>query len=276
MAPEVAGGRIVNVRPSPARQDDHTPEAAVANGHLREVDPPRQVDLRAPWYRVGDQGKTGSCVGWALADSVMWRQLVRKGRLAEEDRLSPRFMWMAAKEMRAKLSAARGGDADWQPTTFLEQGFTDVKSALDVARFYGAALEEDLRWQGDLYPGEIDHFYRSAARRKITHYYRLDPPDEPPGVWFGHWRRWIDQHGPVLVVVGVDRHFAAGPDLLAEFDADSATFHHAAALTGYGPGGFLVRCSWGPGWGDDGYAVATQEYLGEGTLESYGVVVPED
>jgi hypothetical protein len=273
MAAEVADGRILNVGPSPAREDDHTPAAAVAAGHLREAgEPPERLDLRAPWYAVGDQGQTGSCVGWALADSVLWRQLVHAGRLAEEDRLSPRFMWMAAKEMRAKLTAV-GGAADWQPTTFLEQGMTDVKSALDVARTFGAALEEDLRWKGALYPGRIAHFYASAAERRITHYYRLDPEADAPATWFGHWRRWIHQHGPVLVVVGVDRHFAAGKPLLDAFEIDSASFNHAAALVGYGPGGFLVRCSWGEGWGDGGYAVATEGYLAAAAVESYGVVV---
>ncbi len=272
MAAEVAAGRILNVRPSPAREDDHTPAAAVAEEHLLEVDPPERVDLRAPWYAVGDQGRTGSCVGWALADSVLWRQLVRKGRLAETDRLSPRFVWMAAKEMRAKQTAVRG-EEDWRPTTFLEQGMTDVKSALDVARLYGAALEKDLRWKGALYPGGIDHFYASAAQRRVSRYFRLDPEEDAPVTWFSYWRRWIAQQGPVLIVVGVDRHFAAGAALLDAFDIDSATFNHAAALVGYGPGGFLVRCSWGEDWGDGGYAVATEEYLARASVETYGVVV---
>ena len=271
MAAEVAG-RILNVRASPAREDDHTPAAAVANGHLRADEPPERADLRAPWYTVGDQGTTGACVGWALADSVLWRQLVRAGRLAEDERLSPRFLWMAAKEMRAKQTPVRGAE-EWRPTTFLEQGMTDVKSALDVARLYGAALEADLHWQGGLHPGGIEPFYAAAAQRKVTHYYRLDPEDEAPADWFGHWRRWIAQHGPVLVVVGVDARFAAGPELLDAFDADSAASNHAAALVGYGPGGFLVRCSWGEDWGDGGYAVATEAYLAAGAVESYGVVV---
>ena len=274
MAAEVAGGRILNVGPSPDRDDDHTPTAAVELEHLRPVAPPERVDLRAPWYTVGEQGKTGSCVGWALADSVMWRQLVRKGKLAEEDRLSPRFMWMAAKEMRAKLSEARR-ETDWQPTTFLEQGMTDVKSALDVARTFGAALEEDLPFHGALYPGEIERFYGSATQRKITHYYRLDPEEESATQWFDHWRRWIAQHGPVLIAVGVDTHFADadGSQPLDEFDPASLSLYHAAALVGYAPHGFLMRCSWGEDWGKDGYVVATEAYLEQATLESYGVVV---
>ncbi|HZB76144.1 MAG TPA: C1 family peptidase [Solirubrobacteraceae bacterium] len=267
----VEDGRILNVGPSPAREDDHTPEAAEAAGHLRAVDPPERADLRAPWYGIHDQGKTGSCVGWALADSVMWRQLVRAGKLLEEDRLSPRFMWMAAKEMRAKLTPVKGEPA-WQPTTFLEQGMTDVKSALDVARTFGAALEEDLPFDGRLYPGRIGHFFESAAQRKITRYYRLDPGEDAQA-WFLHWRRWIDQHGPVLIVVKVDQQFVDGKPKLEAFDPASASFNHAAALVGYAPGGFLMRCSWGEDWGQDGYAVVTESYLEASTLESYGVVV---
>ena len=268
----VANGRVLNVGPSPDRKDDHTPERATACGHLRAIDPPERADLRADWYTVRDQGKTGSCVGWALADSVMWRQLVAAERLGPEQRLSPRFMWMAAKEMRAKLTEVKGEPA-WRPSTFLEQGMTDVKSALDVARLYGAALEDELPFDDGLFEGPIEQFYDSAAQRRITHYYRLDPDEDVSATWFLHWRRWIDQNGPVLVVVTVDRAFIDGPDVLDEYDAASASFNHAAALVGYSRNGFLVRCSWGEDWGQDGYALATEAYLERAMIESYGVVV---
>ena len=268
----VANGRVLNIGPSPDRGDDHTPARAEQCGHLRPADPPEQVDLRAPWYTVRDQGKTGSCVGWALADSVMWRQLVGAQRLAQDERLSPRFMWMAAKEMRAKLTEVKGEPA-WRPSTFLEQGMTDVKSALDVARIYGAALEDDLPFDDGLYEGAIEQFYESAAQRKITHYYRLDPDADVSATWFGHWRRWLDQHGPVLIVVKVDQAFVDGRSLLVEYDAASASFNHAAALVGYAPDEFRIRCSWGTGWGEDGHVVATESYLERATLESYGIVV---
>jgi len=270
VAPEVA--RVLNIAPSPAREDDDTPAAALAAGHLRDEEPPERVDLRAPWYPVGDQGETGSCIGWALADSVLWRQLVRAGRLAEADRLSPRFMWMASKEMRAKLTEVKGEPA-WHPTTFLEQGMTDVKSALDVARTYGAALERDLPFRGGLYPGVIEHFYAAARSRRITRYYRLDPEPDP-SEWFAHWRRWIHQHGPVLLVVGVDDAFGANqPVALRDYTGSDDPEKHAVALVGYGPGGFIVRSSWGADWGDDGYKSASEAYLAAATVESYGVVV---
>ena len=268
----VADGPVLNVGPSPAREDDHTPDAAEGKGHLRPVDPPERIDLRAPWYTVRDQGKTGSCVGWALADSVMWRQLVKAERLTSDQRLSPRFMWMAAKEMRAKLTEVKGEPA-WRPTTFLEQGMTDVKSALDVARVYGAALEDDLPFDDGLYEGSVEEFYEAAGRRKITHYYRLDPDEDVSGEWFLHWRRWLAQQGPVLVVVRVDKAFVDGRPLLERYDEATASFNHAAALVGYDSGGFVIRCSWGPGWGEDGHVVATESYMERATLETYGVVV---
>ena len=267
----VEAGRVLNVGPSPAREEDHTPAAAEEAGHLRAVDPPERLDLREPWYTVGDQHKTGSCVGWALADSVMWRQLVGADRLQQHERLSPRFMWMAAKEMRAKLTPVKGEPA-WRPTTFLELGMTDVKSALDVARTYGAALETELPFEGGLYPDAIERFYESAARRKITHYYRLDP-EEDASAWFLPWRRWIHQHGPVLIVLGVDPQFVQGATKLEQLDYDAVSAHHAAALVGYVDDGFLIRCSWGSDWGRNGYAVATEGYLEQALLESYGIVV---
>ena len=78
----------------------------------------------------------------------------------------------------------------------------------------------------------------------------------------------------MLIVVGVDRGFGENaPVALDAFDFDSFSEQHAAALVGYGPGGFIVRSSWGRDWGDDGYKLATEDYLDRATVESYGVVV---
>ena len=275
MAPGVGEGRTYSVAPSPARHEDYVPELADEREILDPKEPPVRLDLRAPWYRVGDQGETGSCMGWALADSVLWRQLVNVGRIAEEDRLSPRFIWMAAKEMRAKKTLITGAP-EWHPTTFLEQGVSDAKSALAVARTFGAALEQDLPFHGHLYPGDVDRFYDRAGRQKIDAYYRLDPEGAPIGLTAGLWRRWIHQHGPVLLVVQVDRAFVDGPPVLDAFDAASADYMHAVAITGYEPGAFYLRCSWGEGWGQAGYAIATEAYLEGAMRESYGVVVLPD
>ena len=100
---------------------------ALERGRLCDVEPPDEYELyKGRRYEVPDQKQTGSCIGWALADSVMRLQLVRQGRLRPNQRLSARFIWMASKEWQAQRL---GRDRvtveallpDWQPSTFLEE-----------------------------------------------------------------------------------------------------------------------------------------------------------
>ena len=69
----------------------------------------RRPHAGRPGTRSRDQGETGSCVGFALADSVMRWQLVELRRLPPAERLSARFIWMASKEWSAQRIA--GGPA---------------------------------------------------------------------------------------------------------------------------------------------------------------------
>ena len=54
-----------------------------------------------------------------------------------------------------------------------------------------------------------------------------------------------------------------------------ATAHggHAVALVGYTSEHFIVRNSWGTGWGDQGYAYASLAYVQTAFKEAYGVVI---
>ena len=45
------------------------------------------------------------------------------------------------------------------------------------------------------------------------------------------------------------------------------------ALVGYTTTGFIVRNSWGTGWGDKGFAYAADTYAQPAFTEAYGVVV---
>jgi hypothetical protein len=91
--------RVLNVLPSRTVENDWTFENAAGAGIVRApARLPGTVDLRAQWWKIADQGQTGSCVGWALADSVLRRIYVKAGHLSDRDLLSPRFIWMAAKE----------------------------------------------------------------------------------------------------------------------------------------------------------------------------------
>jgi hypothetical protein len=245
----------------PAARRSRSPERDYP-APLPDAPPPDEIDLRRPWQTVPDQGRTASCVGWSVAESLRW-YLVEAGRLAPDQPLSPRHIWMAAKETDQRTD---------YPSTFLEEDGTSLKAGLDVVRRFGAALESELPWDKRLAAGPPDDFNRSAASRKILAYYTLGDDSVPDRrVHFDGWRRWLAHTGPVVIMLLIDKHVAAAE--LETFDAASVQGSHAAALFGYGPDHFLVRSSWGTDWGDGGYARMSLEYAAQAVIESYGVIV---
>jgi hypothetical protein len=253
--------KVARARRSPERERD----LRVPAGQLADVEPPPEVDLREDWHAVGDQGHTASCVGWTVADSVMRWHLVKAGRLAPGERLSVRHVWMAAKETDLRTDF---------PSSFLEEDGTSLKFGLDVVRKFGTVLEMELPWSGGLATGRPEDFYASAGERRIARYYNLGDDGAPDRtVHFDGWRRWLHQNGPIAVLLKLDRHFADPLPVLDDFDEQHVLGSHAAALFGYDKDHFLMRSSWGPAWGDGGYARMTLAFAAESVIESYGVVI---
>src|SRR5262249_11632125 len=151
--------------------------------------------------------------------------LVKAGRLAPGARLSARHIWMSAKETDSRVD---------YPSTFLEEDGTSLKAGLEVIRKFGAVLEEELPWEGGLATGSPEAFVKSAGTRRIAAYFNLG--DDDPEKRFAGWRQWLSEHGPVAVLIQMDKYIEAGP--LAAFDAGSITGDHSAALFGYGPDHF--------------------------------------
>jgi C1A family cysteine protease len=254
--------RILNVVPSEGTEQDwsfeHAEEADLVAAAPRV---PSSKDLRTVWWTIGDQGSTGSCVGWATADSVVRWHLVRAGKLTHSERLSPRYLWMAAKETDQFTS---------RPTTFVEAEGTSLKSALDIARKYGLVKDALVPFaSGRLYRGDAKTLYAVASQLKILAYFNL-------GSNLTNWRTWLATKGPILTRLDVDATWQAASDTagaLAEYDEDTKMGGHAVAIVGYGPGRFIVRNSWGTGWGDRGFAYASLAYAQAAFTEAYGVAL---
>jgi hypothetical protein len=254
-------GLIAAARRSAAPEDDDGIDAAQAAGHLDARAPPAELDLREPWHTVCDQGRTNSCVGWALADSVLRYQHVQAGRLPPGESLSARYVWMGSKETDKRID---------YPSTFLEEDGTSLKAGLDLVRKFGIVLDSELPWEKGLAAGSPAAFYASASAPRQTRYYNHGDDSVDRRGCFDGWRRWMHQHGPVLILLALDGQL--GTPRATAF-AGPAEHSHAAALFGYGPDHFLVRSSWGTGWGEDGYAEMSLDYAAEAIIESYGVVI---
>jgi hypothetical protein len=251
--------------PDARRSKETGNDYGVAEARLGDAQLPESVDLRRPWHPISDQGETSSCVGWAVADSVLRWHLVESGRLAPDQKLSARHVWMSAKETDQR---------DDYPSTFLEQDGTSLKAGLDVVRKFGVALESELPWDGSLATVPPAAFNKSARRRRIMAYFNLGDDTVPDrAARFPEWRKWLHQNGPVLVLVAQDQHFLTATGDLTAFDMASIHGSHAAALVGYGPEHFLLRSSWGTDWGDEGYVWMSLEYTAQAVIESYGMMV---
>src|SRR5919108_3117943 len=133
--------RVLNVVPSRDTERDWQLEQADAAGLLAAAPAavPRSKDLREEWWKIGDQGSTGSCVGWATADALLRWHFTKAGRIKQTDALSKRFIWMASKETDEFISS---------PSTFIENAGTSLKAALDVARKFGAVKGAGLPFSG--------------------------------------------------------------------------------------------------------------------------------
>lgn len=253
--------RILNCLPSEGQERDWRLEDAREAGALAAAKIPEEKDLRQTWWAVGDQGETGSCVGWAAADSVLRWHFVQRGSLDHERPLSVRFVWMAAKETDEFVT---------RPTTFIESDGTSLKAALDIARKYGAVADAVLPFgSGALFPGRAETFYALASRLRIAGYYNLgtDP---------AAWREWLAGNGPVLTRLDVDRTWddaTKTKGVLKRYLPGTARGGHAVALVGYTKAAFIVRNSWGASWGDGGFAHASNAYAKVAFTEAYGVTV---
>lgn len=254
--------RILNCIESRDTENDWGLEHAVEANVVAAPGPlPGAVDLRENWWQIGDQEDTGSCVGWATADSILRWHFVKADRLPENELLSVRFIWMAAKELDEFVTPA---------TTFIEEAGTSLKAALDVARSYGAVSNSVLPFDpGQLYQGDQKTFYALAAKLKITAYFNLHR-------FLANWRTWLATQGPVLTRLSVDATWDNATGTQGNLDVyhpETARGGHAVALVGYTENRFIVRNSWGTQWGDQGFGYASMAYAEAAFTEAYGVSI---
>ncbi len=193
-----------------------------------------------------DQGDTGACTGFALANVIEYL-LAQAGRPKD----APVSPWMLY---------AMGRRYDDIPGSNADTG-SSLRGALKGWYRHGAcahALWPD--YDAPKKSRDADGFRQEAARRPLGAYYRVDT------------RSVTDMH-VALSEVGVlyasaicHAGWDAGYELTKSerndwtipleksHDSDPG---HAFAIVGYDTSGFYVLNSWGQGWGEDGFARIT-------------------
>jgi C1A family cysteine protease len=257
--------RICNLLPSKGTETDWRLEHAIQSGAITaEAALPPSVDLRQPWWTIGDQEVTGSCVGWASTDGVMRYHMHKAGKLGDKELLSVRCTWIASRETDANTAHA---------TTFIEGAGTYLKTAMDVCRKWGVVPEKLLPFHIStfMYTGSEAAFYATAAQCRASGYFNL-------GKDLNQWRTWLASYGPILAGLSVDATWdnaTATHGLLDTFQPNTVRGGHAVCIVGYtAEKRFIVRNSWGTAWGDKGFGYASEAYINAAFYpESYGITV---
>jgi hypothetical protein len=254
--------RVLNCVPSTKQDMDWNMSHAISSAAIPTGQPAGDsVDLRETWWAINDQGYTGSCVGWAATDGVLRWHFTKAGTIKASEMLSVRYIWMASKETDEFTS---------RPTTFIELEGTSLKSALDIARKYGVVKEDVLPFgSAKLYTGDTNTFYALAAQMRISSYFNL-------GTDMNQWRLWLHNQGPIITRLNVDAIWDGATNtkgVLNAYQPSTARGGHAVTFVGYTQDYFIVRNSWGTGWGDGGFAYAMNDYARVAFTEAYGIAL---
>lgn len=210
------------------------------------------IDLR-PYCTETNQYALSACAGNATADAVEIVTNVDETLAAKlEDRtpdpcpqLSRLFVYAMARTLDGSLAADQG---------------TFIRSCFEVLSRFG--VPEETVWPYDdskvfVSPSMIAQ--RSALGHKIHSYYRIkstgqDRLDEVVSA--------LRAMKPVVFGTLIEESFRSVGSLAPVGPPKGTTIGgHAMIIVGFIGGNFLVKNSWGKGWGDKGYFLMSPEYL---------------
>jgi hypothetical protein len=216
------------------------------------------VDLRKYCTPVGDQGQTGRCSAFAWTHAVeMSRNILQE----DSPRLSPNFTMLEFQEMQ--------GDA--QDYQYAYSGGDGTISGPDPGR----VLVANGTCRQDLWPDNRDQ--PAASERQLesdAQRYRLEAVPLP--IALEDVRKVLSAGCPVHVSMNTGTAFSdVGRDGL--FNAAEAPWgrhgRHAMLMVGYTGNFFVLKNSWGTGWGDQGYCYVPKNVLAASDPEFIAVLV---
>lgn len=215
---------------------------------------PFSVDLRDKCSGIMDQGQMGSCSGNALAGAVEFlelQQLRQQGMQPQEysanfERVSRLFIYWNERAVEGNPQVDAGC------TTLL-----DGCTALIVK---GACREATWAYdEANLLKCPTHASYAEAYQHKVKAFYRIND--------LNGMRQCLAQGFPFTCGIPVyDSFMSAEVGMTGQVPLPSFTERllggHALLVVGYdGADHFIVRNSWGAGWGDKGYCYLPYSYL---------------
>lgn len=246
---------------APASVYDTIPKAEVSSRGLL----PDAVDLSANMPVPGNQGKQGSCVGWASAYCVRsYYENIKNNRSFSlpadtsswSDVFSPSFIYnqlnlqldLGILVVDALICMKYVGAVSWKDMPYSEKDYTTMPS----------------KDQMDL-----------AVNHKINGYGKI-------GITADSIKTALSNGDPVLIGVVIDqgivlngRNYQSSSPYIWDHSQGYDVGGHALVIIGYddSKNAFKVQNSWGTSWGNNGYFWISYSYLKKCVKEAYIMIV---
>ncbi|MBK9760733.1 MAG: C1 family peptidase [Flavobacteriales bacterium] len=223
---------------------------------------PKSVDMSMWFPPAGDQGKQGSCVGWALAYGLVgYHNNVRTGaRMGPGSPMDPNKVFSPA--FLFNLAMRREADQN------CAAGISNLENAIAIVCDTGSVKWKDYPYDPSVCLGPVPGtLLRTALTTRMSCPVQLGTQNR------ALWRYNLAQHQPIVCGVSVDSVFthlksSSGDSMVVwnqKIPTDSvewATFPwsryegHFLVCAGYDDADstYLVLSSWSEKWGNKGYA----------------------
>lgn len=224
---------------------------------------PEAANLQKFAPSVGNQGEQGSCVAWSSAYAA--RSILessRTGNTGENVKFSPSFLYN-----QIGLDGCQG---------------SYIIKAMEFMTQQGSVPYGDFAYDDQDCSRQPDPQLMSEARQfKMHGFNRLSDGDRTDAIDLYAIKQNLAQGAPVVIGMMVGQSFMQsmkGEDLWQPEDGDENMMGfggHAMCVVGYDDnkygGSFLLMNSWGPEWGNNGFAWVRYNDFKTFVREAYGV-----
>jgi C1A family cysteine protease len=187
---------------------------------------PEILDYRSLMLPIRDQGTQGACAAMAGAAMKEWQEMMD---VKMNEYMSPQFIYNS----RADLT---------------QEGMY-MRDLMEILKQKGDCVESMFPYGSEGLPSIRE--YMNASLYKISNYASVDTIDDLKISLF--------LNGPGIITVPV---YNFSERIWFQYPDEKFLGGHAMCIVGYLKDGFIIRNSWGTGWGLDGYSIMSYEDFG--------------